>query len=53
MIVFLQVMAEIAKKAKPKTTAELLTAAIDYAFAGSRDGKMARMNYLRSLEGAP
>lgn len=53
LILFLQVMAEVAKKAKPATVAELLTASIDYAFANSRDGKQALMAYLRSLEGEP
>jgi hypothetical protein len=53
LILFLQVMAEVAKKAKPATTSELLTAAIDYAFAHSRDGKAALASYLRSLEDSP
>lgn len=51
MILFLQVMIEVAKKAKPTTTVELLTAAIEYAFASSRDGKQALATFLHSMEG--
>jgi hypothetical protein len=53
LILFLQVMIEVAKKAKPATTVEVLTAAIDYAFAQSRDGKLAVMAYLHNPEGGP
>lgn len=46
----LQVLAEVAKKAKPTTMSELLTAAIDYALKNSRDGREALIGYLRGLE---
>ena len=53
LIQFLQVMVEVARKAKPTTTAELLTAAIEYAFRHSRDGQDALASYLRGLEDQP
>jgi hypothetical protein len=53
LILLLQVLAEVSKKAKPSTIAELLTAAIDYAFKNSRDGREALIGYLRGLEDEP